>query len=184
MRISIKIAFIFAAVWIAFKLLGYQIGWNIPENTKIFVMSNMFCLISAISLGLYFQKRSDQEASSIMTDIKNGMVPGVIYSLTICIFLYVYYEKIDPGYNEVIIAQREAYFEKIINNPVKFKELKEANDNLSVMSKEEILENFKKTPQILFSGSFMMTFGILSMLMLSTFYSILITVIYRKLLFR
>lgn len=184
MKVTIKTALICAIVWIVFKLLGYQLGWNIPDYTSLFVMANILCLLASVSIGLYLQKRKGEEDDNMLTDIKNGMTAGVIYSLVVAGFLYFYYEKIDPEYNQKMIAEREMYFKTVVDDPIKLKEIKASNQTLEVMTKEEIIEEFRKTPQMLFSGSFMMTFGVLSMLMLSTLYSILVTVIYRKVLFR
>ncbi len=184
MKVTIKTAIICALAWISFKLLGYQLGWNIPDYTSLFVLSNMLALLVAVSVGLYLQKRKREEDDNMLTDIKNGMTSGVVYAFIVSAFLYFYYEKIDPGYNNKIIAEREMYFKTIIDDPVKLKELKASNKDLEVMTKEEIMEKFRETPQMLFSGTFMMTYGVLSMLMLSTLYSILVTVIFRKVLFR
>ena len=184
MKVTIKTALICALIWIGFKLLGYQLGWNIPDYTPLFVMTNMFVLLTAVSVGLYLQKRRGFEDDNMLTDVKNGMVSGVVYALVVSGFLYFYYEKIDPEYNDKMIAEREMYFKTIIDDPAKLKELKNSNKDLEVMTKEEILVKFRETPQMLFSGTFMMTYGALSMLMLSTLYSIVVTVIYRKVLFR
>jgi hypothetical protein len=184
MKVTIKTALISALIWIGFKLMGYQLGWNVPSNTSFFVLSNMFVLLSAISIGLYLQKRKNEEDDNMLTDVKNGMTIGVIYALVISVFLFYYYDKIDPDYNNKMIAEREMKFQLIVDDPVKLKELKASNKDLEVMTKDEIMEEFKKTPQMLFSGTFMMTYGMLSMLMLTTLYSIVISIIYRRVLFR
>jgi hypothetical protein len=184
MKVTIKTAFLCALIWIGFKFLGYQLGLNTPEYTPLFVMTNMFVLLTAVSVGLYLQKRKGVEDDSMLTDVKNGMVSGVVYALVVSAFLYFYYEKIDPEYNEKIIAEREMYFKTIIDDPAKLKKLKASNEDFEVMTKEEIMEKQMETPRRLFSGTFMMTYGALAMLMLSTLYSIVITIIYRKVLFR
>lgn len=184
MKVTLKTALLCAAIWIAFKMVSFYAGFNQPAYTALFVMTNMLMLIIAISIGLYLQKRKKVEDDNMLTDIKNGMASGVIYAFIVSGFLYFYYEKIDPDYNKKMIAEREMYFKTIVDDPVKFKELKDSNKDMEVMTKNEILEEFRKTPQMLFSGNFMMTFGMLSMLLLSTFYSIIITIIYRKVLFR
>ncbi|MCO5260694.1 MAG: DUF4199 domain-containing protein [Crocinitomicaceae bacterium] len=184
MKVTFKIAIIFAVTWIALKMTGFLIGWNVPSNTPFFVLSNMFVLLAAISVGLYLQKRKKVEDDTILNDVKNGMATGVVYSMIISAFLYFYYEKIDPDYNRKMIAEREAYFQSIVDDPVQLKQVKENNKDLEIMTKEEMLQEFRKTPQMLFSGGFIMTYGILSMIMLSTFYSIVVAIIYRKVLFR
>jgi hypothetical protein len=83
-----------------------------------------------------------------------------------------------------MVAEREAYFQSVIDNPVELKKIKANNKNLEIMSREEILQEFRKTPQMLFSGGFIMTYGVLAMLMLSTFYSVITAIIFRKVLFK
>lgn len=184
MKVTIKVALLSAILWIGFKLLGYQLGWNVPSNTKLFVLTNMFFLLAAISIGMYIQKRKKIEDDTILTDVKNGMTTGVIYALCVSVFLYFYYDKIDPDYNNKMIAEREAYFQSVVDDPVQLKQLKASNKDLEVMTKDEIIEEFRKTPQMLFSGTFVMTYGMLAMLMLTTLYSIVIAIIYRKILFK
>lgn len=184
MKVTFKVAAVTAAVWIVFKLLGYYTGLNTPNYTTLFVLTNMLGVLVAVSIGLYLQKRKNVEDDSALTDIKNGMASGLIYALLVSGFLYFYYEKIDPEYNQKMIAEREYKFQQIVDDPVKLKQLKSSNKDMEVMTKEQIMEEFRKTPNMLFSGSFMMTFGMLAMLMLSTLYSILVTIIFRKVLFR
>lgn len=184
MKVTIKTALICALIWICFKLLGYQLGWNTPDYASLFVMTNMFVLLTAVSVGLYLQKRKGVEDDNMLTDVKNGMISGVVYALTVSVFLYFYYEKIDPDYNRKIIAELEMNLKADLDDPEKFKTIKSSNEDFEVMTKEEIMEKQMETPRRLFSGTFMMTYGALAMLMLSTLYSILVTVIYRKVLFR
>jgi len=184
MKVTFKTAIVCALIWIGFKMLSFGVGWNVPSNTALFVMTNMLLLLAAVAIGLYLQKRKGVEDDNILTDIKNGMSAGVIYSMIISAFLYFYYEKIDPDYNRKMVAEREAYFQSVIDNPVELKKIKANNKNLEIMSREEILQEFRKTPQMLFSGGFIMTYGVLAMLMLSTFYSVITAIIFRKVLFK
>lgn len=184
MKITIKTALICALAWIGFKLLGYQLGWNTPNYISLFIMTNMLGLLVAVSVGLYLQKRKGIEDDNMLTDIKNGMLSGVVYSLIVSGFIYFYYEKIDIEYNQKLIAESEMNLKTVVDDAEKLKELKASNEEFEVMTKEEIIEKQMETPRMLFSGKFTMTFGMLSMLMLSTLYSIVVTVIYRKILFR
>lgn len=186
MKVTFKTAIICALVWIGFKLLGFQLGWNIPDESHIvlFVFTNMLGLLVAVSVGLYLQKRKGVEDDSILTDIKNGMASGVVYALIVSGFLYFYYEKIDPDFNKKIIAEREMFYKNMIDDPAKLKQLKDEKKEYETMTKEEILKNLSYGNNMFFSGKFMMMFGMLSMLMLSTLYSVLVTIIYRKILFR
>jgi len=184
MKNALKTASLCAFLWIAFKLVGYKLMWNTPQYAPFFVMANMFVLLVAVAVTLYFYNRETREDDSLLNDIKNGMLSGTIYALLISIFLYFYYEKIDPQYNEKMIFERELYMKKILESPEKLAELKASNQDLEVMTVEEILEKYKEMPQILFSGTFMMTYGLLALVTLSALYSTIVAVIYKKILFR
>jgi len=184
MNITIKISLVCSLVWIGFKLVAYLFLWNVPSYAPVFVMSNMFVLLVAVSLGLYLQKQRSQEESTFSVDLKNGMTSGLVYALVVSVFLYFYYEKIDPDYNAKMIADRELYVQSVLDTPNLLAELKASNQDLEVMTKEEIMEKYRETPQILFSGIFMMTYGLLALITLSVLYSVVVALIYNKILFR
>lgn len=184
MRITVKVALITAAVWISFKLTGFYMGWNTPEKLPIFILANILGVLVTISVGLYLQKSRDTESGNTLRDVKNAMTAGFPYALIVCVFLYFYYNHIDPGFNKRMLAERELYFKKVIDDPKQLKEIRKNHPDFEVKTKEEIYESMKEGPQMLFTGQFMMTFGILALLLLSTLYSLLVTIIMRKFIFR
>lgn len=184
MRITVKAGLIAAAVWILIKMLFFFNGWNTPEMLPVLIMLNILGILVAIAVGLYIQKRNDTEGSNSLRDIKNAMTAGVPYAVIVSIFLYFYYDKIDPEFNQRLIAEREMAILEGMDTPEELQQIRSSNPDFEVMTKEEIYEKLSENNKTLYTAQFTMTVGLLAMLVLSTFYSILITVIYRKLIFR
>jgi predicted permease len=110
MRITVKVGVLLAMIWMLFKVIFHLV---LPETTDltISIFTNMFLLISAISFGLYLQKRKEgNNQGNALSDIKSGMTSGVPYAVLVSIFMYFYYTNINPTYIENI---RKPFVEKL-----------------------------------------------------------------------
>lgn len=183
MKITLKIGLLFAAIWIAFKLIFFATGW-VGYDVVPSVMLNILCLLLAIAVGLYLHKRTSDPEANALSDIKNGLTAGLPYALIVSTFLYFYYEKIDPDFTAHQVSERSYELEKMLDDPTRLKEIKESNSDFEVMTKEEILEKGREQIESNYSPKFTMTVSLLALLLLATLYSILITVIYRRIIFR
>jgi hypothetical protein len=183
MRFPLKIALFAAIIWIVFKMSLFILAVA-DDTTAIAVLTNIFMLLSTISIALYTLKRREKEETNAMLDLKNAMSAGVPYAVITCLFLYVYYAKINPDYYAHKIAEKEFEIKKMVENPVALAKFKREFPDAEVMSKTQIerklIENNKKGA----SAGFTATLSLLAMLILSTFYSILLTIIFRKLIFK
>lgn len=184
MRITIKVGIIAAAIWMLIKMVFFYNGMNTKEMLPIMVLLNILGVLLAISIGLYLQKRKDTEEGNALRDIKNGMTAGVPYTLLVSVFLYVYYAKIDPEYNQKQIAEAEMQILKSLESPKGLSEIQQSNQKYEVMGKNEIYEEMRQGPRNLYNPKFTMTISLLAMLVLSTVNSIFVTVVYRKLIFK
>lgn len=183
MRITVKTGILFAIGWILFKLSLFGMG----KSSETFLLStfvNMFLLILAITVGLYLEKRNDQEDGNALRDIKNGMTAGIPYTIIVCVFIYFYYSKIDPEYNRHQISDSAVALEKEINDPVKFKRLKASNPDFEVMTKNQIRKNIIEKSKSAYNPKSTATVGLLAMSLYTTLNSIFITIIFRKIVFR
>jgi hypothetical protein len=63
-------------------------------------------------------------------------------------------------------------------------ELKKQKPEFEVMSKEQLRKELKKGPANMYSAKATGLLSLLSMMLLTTFYSLLISLIYRKILFK
>ena len=183
MNNSVKIGLGFAAAWCVVKYVSYLIE-PLPANIMPTVLINILFLLSAIVVALYQIKRSATENGNLLDDIKNGLKAGVPYAVVVSLFIYVYYTKINPEYNQHQIAETEVQIGKLINDPVEFKRLKESNPSFEVMTKEQLFKEMQKGPKGFYNANSTMTLSLLAMLLLSTLYSILVAIVLRRIVFR
>ena len=183
MKITIKTGLLAAAIWIGLKLAFYYIG-IFPDTIQPAVLLNILGLLLAISIGLYLQKIRNSEESNTLLDIKNALSAGLPYVLMVSIFIYFYYAKINPNYYQNQVAKNEILIEKMVNNPLQLEKFKKSQPDAEVMTKEEIELKLKENNKKGASPVFTAMLATLSLLILATLYSILVTIIYRRIVFR
>ena len=183
MRITIKTGIISAAIWIGIKLSFFYLG-VFQETIVPAVLLNILGLLLSIAIGLFLQKRRDTEETNTMIDMKNGMSAGVPYVMIVSIFIYFYYSKINPEYYSHQIAENEIAIEKMVNDPIALQKFKESQEDAEVMTKEQIEGKLKDSNKKGASAGFTATLSTLALLILATLYSLLITIIYRRIMFK
>lgn len=185
MRITVKFGLLFAAIWIGLKLVLFAtVTGSARYDLTFAIMSNILCLLLSISLGLYFHKRKETEDSNALNDIKNGLSAGVPYIVIVSVFLYFYYTKIDPEYNQHQRAEAAMQLEKLLDNPEDLQKMRDSNAEFEVMSTDEIRESILANQEAMYSPQAVTTISLLGMLILATINSIFVTIVYRKLIFR
>ena len=182
MRATVRIGVSFALLFVTVKMIFFWTGIS-QYNVVPAVLINILLLLLAVAVGLYVSKRKDNSGSAL-SDIKNGMTSGVPYAILVSVFLYFYYDTIDPGFNAHQIAEAQIGIERILENPIELQGVRESNAEFELLSKEEIYEKLKSGPEGFYNPTATMTVSMLAMLLLTTMYSIFITVIYRKIVFR
>ncbi len=182
MRITVKIGVLFALLFMLAKMMFFWSGIS-GDDLRPIIMINILFILLAIALGLYFHKREETEQSNMLNDIKNAMSAGVPYALLVSIFLYVYYSKIDPGYNEHKIAEQEMAVRKMLDDPQEFKTIKE-NEEFEILTKEEIFDRMSENARAVYSAGTTTTVSLLAMILLSTLYSILVAIVMKRFIFR
>jgi hypothetical protein len=177
MNRTVKIGIIFGLFWgvVKYGFYLYDPLYNITPS----IMINIFLLLCAISFGLFDLKRRETEESNFLNDIKNGMKAGVPYTIVVAISLYLFYGVVNPEYNRHQIAEAETTMQKTLNDPIEFEKLRKSNESFEVKTKEEIFKEMQKGPQSFFNAGSTTTLSLLAMLVLSTIYSILVTIILR-----
>jgi hypothetical protein len=178
MKLPIKVGIGAALFWIVLKMLGLAINFSV-DDIKIFVFINMFLLTAAIAYSLYQIKRKEVE-SNLLNDIKNGMLAGVPYTLIVSIFLYFYYEKIYPEFNEKKIQEIELR----LSNPKTVKEIQTSNPAMENKNPEEIKREVLTSTKAMYSAKFTMIISLLALMVYSTLNSMVIAIIFRRVVFR
>jgi hypothetical protein len=182
MNNTVKIGVGFALSWCIIKYAYFL--YDPLADIKPMVMINILFMLSSIAVGLYYHKRNDAEGSNALLDIKNAMKAGFPYTLVVCVFLYFYYAKINPEYNQRQLSDMKYEMKKVLDDPVKFEELKKSNEGFEVKTEEEIFAEMSKSSEAFYSARSITTISMLAMLILSILYSILVTVVYRRIVFR
>src|SRR5690554_3719218 len=133
---GVLFAFLFIIVKMIFYFSSLFVGNIIPTS-----FINMFFLISAISIGLYFYViRRAERTESFMQELKQGLKAGMVYTFITCGFFYIYYKKIDQTVLINMQNERIDDFKKGLDNPQTFAQIKASNAAFEVMTADEILE--------------------------------------------
>jgi hypothetical protein len=184
LKITIKIGILFALIWMLVKYLYHFIYPNSTE-IKFTILINMLLLISSIALGLYLHKKLEGfKQGNMLSDIKNALTSGVFYTLFVSLFIYVYYAFINPQFNEHQINEIKTSIKKEIDSEKGLKDIRKSQAAFEVKTKNQIYLELIKGPEMFYSAKSTFILSLLSLLLLSTLYSILITVIYRKILLK
>lgn len=147
-------------------------------------MLNILCLLLAITFGLYFHKRRSQEQANALDDIKNALSAGLPYTLIVSGFLYLYYGKIDAEFTDHKVSERLTAIEKQLKDDQVWEDFKRSNTDYETYSKEQFYKEEKTKIEAANSPKAIFVMSLLGGLMLGTFYSILGTIIMRKVVFR
>jgi hypothetical protein len=177
MKFPIKVGLISAAIWIGLKLIFWAISFNL-NDIKLFVFVNMFLLTASIACALYILKLKEDD-SNLMNDIKNGMLAGMPYSVVVAIFMYFYYERIYPEFNQ----QKIELIENKLNEPNAIKEIQKNNPEMQNDSPEEVRNEVIQKSKMIYSSKFNMLVALLAMVLYTTINSIVIALIFRKVVF-
>ena len=173
------VASIFGGSWIALKLLAFALQWNLNE-IQPFVLLNMALLTAAIALFMYRKKRTESGESNILTDIKAGLTVGLPYTLLVSFFLFFYYRDIYPEFN---LHKRAAYEHKM-DSPQEIAAIRKGNTALENKTDAEIVQMARKNTAMMYDPQFTLSVSLLALLVYSTLNSLLIAVIYRRVVFR
>lgn len=169
-----------ALAFMAVKLIAWGFDFFVFEPIHPYVFFNMACLTVAIALGLYFIKIKTLAESNLLLDIKNAMAVGMIYTVLIVGFLYVFYAYIHPNYSQHLLQERKEFYADKKN----LAKLRQGNEEFRNKSDKEIREmEIEKAETILNPRNFAII-SLLAMTLWSMLNSALIAIIYRRILFR
>ncbi|MFT6981910.1 MAG: hypothetical protein ACJAUD_000677 [Crocinitomicaceae bacterium] len=183
MKITVKVGLLFAALWILIKMFFFWTG-ALGQNVVPMVLLNMLFVLLAISVALYLHKLKQTEYTNALGDIKNGMTAGVPYAMIVSIFIYAYYAKIDPEFNEHQKSEWEMRVKKELDAPGGLEKAQENNPDFEVLERDEIIAKMKSGYESFYNPTATMTLSMLALLLLATLNSIFVTVIMRRVVFR
>ena len=178
MKLPVKTGLFAALLFIVIKLICLPLQWSLYD-IKPFVFINMFFITAAISYALFQVKRYETD-NNFLNDVKNGMSAGLPYTIVVGVFLFFYYQNIFPDYTQ----SKLDYMEHQLNDPDNIKELKNANDDLSNKSDKEIKTLMMNNTEMMYSAKFTLVITLLGLTIFSALNSLVISLIYRRIVFR
>jgi hypothetical protein len=178
MKKSINIGIGFAVIWIILKLVAFNFQVFLTD-LKPFIFANMLFVTVAISIALYLKKRT-QESVILLDDVKTGMASSIIYTVIVSVFIYFYYQSIYPEFNSSKISEMEI----LLEDESKVEELRKSNPDMENISSDEIRSQVLSSIGQYYSAQFTMTISLLGLLIYSTLNSLLISLIFRKVIFK
>lgn len=180
MKNLIWVGFGFSLLWIAIKYIAFAIGYDLFGSVSNFVLLNMFFLTSSISIGLFIFKKQETEIGDFFQDLRTAMVPGMIYTVMVSGFIYLFYSSIHPEYNAYQVEKSRVW----LNDKKNLDQMRENDASLSSKSDQEIKAmKMKQTKQIANAG-FSFVVSLLGLTLYCILNSLAISLIYRLVLFR
>lgn len=184
MRPAIKMALLFSGAWILLKFVFQAIDIFQEDVLKPGLINNLFLLL-AVSLGLFFEKKKEGFGKGTpLSDIKNGLTAGAPYVLIVSVFMYFYYDTINPEFINNRVTERMDVIYDEAQDKAYVDTLKVHNPEFRVMTDDEIIKEIKTDTESALSAKTLFVFSLLGLMVMALTYAIFIALIYRKILFR
>lgn len=169
-----------AAFWIVLKMAVFFAGKSI-DWFDFTVMANNFLLLSAVSLTIFFYKKSENFRDvPKVDDVKTGIFGGMVYTLVIVLFSYTYNANIDSSVLDSKVEQRISQVKKAIDTPEGFKAYLEVNSEASKYTREQIVERERESTQNFLNPKVSALILMMFFTLLTIFYAFFITLVIRK----
>lgn len=178
MNKAVKYGLFASLVWIAVKMGALALGISLYD-IKYFGLLNMFLLTFIITWSIYKHKQAQTE-SNLLIDIKNGMTAGVPYTVIVSVFLYFYYGQIFPEFRDKKL--NEVY--ERIDTPKELDAIRKNQPELENKSDLEIKQLAIKDWSNKLDPQFTMMISLLALLFYTTINSLLISLVFRRIIFR
>nr|WP_299201740.1 hypothetical protein [uncultured Brumimicrobium sp.] len=184
MRPALKFALLFSGAWMFLKLIFLYFNIFQDDVVKPGLINNLFLLL-AISLGLYYEKKKEGFGTGTpLSDIKNALTAGAPYVLIVSVFMFFYYDDINPSFIENRVTERMDIIYGEMESEAYVDTLRVHNPEFRVMTKEEIVRDIKSDTESALSAKTLFVFSLLGLMVMALTYAIFLTVIYRKILLK
>jgi len=109
MNRTYKIGLIAAVIYMVFELAIVFLGYSHDENIHVLAFGfNTFALLGAVAYSILSEfniERLKGEGVSLLHDIKSGLRTVSVYAVIISLFIFSYYNWIDPEYPKIRAQQ-------------------------------------------------------------------------------
>ncbi len=184
MRTSVKAGVVFSLIWIIAVLTAFLAGYSV-DLFIILELFSLFTLLGAIFTGLFLTKKENgYEKVNALEDFKVAMQSGLIYTIIITAFVYIYHNNIDPSVKETFTQERIAKLHEQYPTKETYLELQANDPKWETFSYDDFIEN-QEDQIATFVGSFFTTLVHLMVhFMFSLFYSFFVMIVLRKVILR
>ena len=178
--IALKFGLGCAALWVLLKLVIYLAGKSV-QWFDFLVMANNFFLLTAVSLAIFFYKKS-LNFSDVpkVDDVKSGIFGGVVYTVLVVVFSYFYNANIDSSVLDSKVEQRIEQVAKAIQSDQGFKAYLKVNTEASKYTREQIIEREREATKNFLNPRVSALILLMFFMLLTIFYAFFITVVIRK----
>ena len=178
MKTTNKIALIFALIWIIAKMIIFNLGYS-SEWFNFTALLNLLFLLLVIFVVLHYHKQKQQ--TEFLSDLKEAVKGGSVYTLILVVFFFLYFKYIDPGFFE----ERMEILGALSPEELSFEELKEMDPvKMQNISEDDFYAKEKETRELFSSPFFNATIMLAGMMITTFIYSFFATVFSRKILTR
>lgn len=184
MKTSVKVALSVSLIWIILNLLIYLVGYSRAFFTAG-ILLNIFFLLCAVSLGLFLTKKEKGFPESLyLEDFKTAMQSGIIYTLLISGFIYLYHERIDTGIRQSLIEARNESLHQTYPDAASFKVLQDSDPKWKDKNFDLFIEEQEDLTLGIYSSFSVFIFHMMGLFIFSMFFSFFGTIIMRKIILR
>ena len=185
MKKTYLIGLIFGILWCGVKFFSYLLNWDSWETLSTFAMLNMLFVTFSVIVALLIVNNKQDLDRNLLMDVKSGMSSGLVYTLVVSFFIYMYYDKINPDFNKSHINKRKIELSKHFDISSKnVEEFRGKNPEWKSLNKKELIEEDAKATAYLHSPKFTMVLSLSGLLLWTTLNSIVISLVFRRFLFR
>jgi hypothetical protein len=184
MKTSVKAGVLFALIWIIVVLVAFLAGYSVD----FFLLSELFSLLlllGGIFTGLFLTKKENgYEKVNALEDFKVAMQAGLIYTIIVTGFVYVYHNQIDPSVKQNFIDLRLEALHDQYPDEASYKELQANDIKWKTFSYDDFIENQEDQTTSFIGPFFTSFFHLMVLFMFSLFYSFFVTLVLRKIILR
>ena len=181
MKIPLRVAMVCFLISVGITF-GFYFAGETAYGAQISGLWNMFLLLCAIGVGIYFTKKSQgyDTETSFAEDFKVAVQGGIVFVVLLSIFTYVYHEKIDNSFIELKLNERLDANLQNVPNEAEFLKLQAEDFTWKNKTYLDYIENQEDQASVGLSA-YSFALGHLGIgMFLAMFFSIATTFIWRK----
>lgn len=155
--------------------IGFEVG--------IFI--NMLFILITIATTLLFKYREVKLVeSTFLDDLKDTMKHAGMYIVLVLSFTFIFLKVIEPDFLESKVREAVYAITEHLEVPGNFEEIKAQSPAPEKVTKQDIIERTEETRRQLFSVGVTMSLSLFALFAVSMLYSVLTTLLFRKVLLK